>query len=157
MEIDRNTIGGFGRRIRKNLAFMLAARERGEDVHVVTELMIALLGLIVFPYEHFKDTRALNFKKHRLDDLAAHGWPHWSFQIGGSANLDNLIYHLRNALSHRRIKFSSDDRALEGVQVTFWDRPKAAAADNWSASINAAALLDFVRRFSQLIDDDTEL
>ena len=155
MEIDRNTIEGFGRRVRKNLAFMIAARERGEDVHIVTELTNALLGLIVFPYEHFRDIGFLDFKKHRLNDLVTTGWPVWEFPIGGSANLDNLVWHLRNALSHRRVRFSSDHRSLEEVEVTFWDRPQPAAPDNWSATINAAALLDFVLRLSNLIDRRT--
>ncbi len=154
MEIDRNTIEGFGRRVRKNLAFMIAAHEQGEDIHIVTELTNALLGLLVFPYEHYRDIGYLHFKEYLLNDLAAAGWPVWSFHIGCSTDLDDLLRHLRNALSHRRVHFSSDDRALEQVEVTFRDRPTSAAANNWSATINAAALLVFVQRLSELIDHD---
>jgi hypothetical protein len=154
-EIDRNTIEGFAQRVSKNLTFMISARERGSDVHIVTELTNALLGLIVFPYEHFKVIGFLDLKDHRLDDLVANGWPAWTFYIGHSRDLNNLIWHLRNALSHRRVRFSSDDRALEKVEVTFWDRPKPGAPDNWSATINAAALLNFVFHLSKLIGRHT--
>lgn len=154
MEIDRNTIDGFGRRVRKNLAFMIAARDQGEDIHIVTELMNALLGLLIFPYEHYRDNGSLGFKEHQLKDLEAADWPVWSFHIGCSTDLDDLLWHLRNALSHRRVKFSSDDRDLEHVDVTFFDRPNSLANDNWSATINAAALLKFVQCFSELMDHD---
>lgn len=153
MEIDRNTIEGFARRVRKNLAFMIAARERGEDIHIVTELTIALLGLLVFPYEYYRSFRSLDFKAYQLKDLTAEGWPVWSFHIGCSTDLDDLLRHLRNAISHRRIYFSSDDRALQQVEVTFADRLTSTTADNWSATINAAALLAFVQNLSELMDE----
>ena len=152
MAIDRNTVGGFAQRVRKNLAFMIVAHESGEDVHIVTELTNALLGLIVFPYEHLRKAGVIDLRKHQFNDMTVDGWPIWTFNIGCSTNLDNHIWHLRNALSHQRVRFSSDARLLEEVEITFSDRPPAAATDNWSATINAAALLAFVLRFSEIID-----
>ncbi|MPY73434.1 MAG: hypothetical protein GEU87_04170 [Alphaproteobacteria bacterium] len=152
MEIDRNTIEGFARRVRKNLDFMIVARENDEDIHIVTQLTCSLLGLIVFPYGHFRRVGFLDFKTLSLDDLVEDGWPAWAFHVGESESLDKHLSHLRNALSHRRVCFSSDNRSLAGVEVTFWDRPNEKAPDNWSASIDGAGLLEFVERLSTLID-----
>lgn len=152
MEIDRDTVSGFARRVNKNLDFMITARESGEDIHIATQLTCSLLGLIVFPYEHFKQTRALDFTNLALLDLVEKGWPKWIFHIGRPESLDNHLYHLRNALSHRRIRFSSDDRSLAEVVITFSDRPPSKECDNWSASINGSDLLEFVKRLSKLID-----
>ncbi|MCB0043568.1 MAG: hypothetical protein KDE23_27965, partial [Caldilinea sp.] len=59
-----------------------------------------------------------------------------------------------NALSHRRVSFSSDSRSLTGVEVTFFDRPRPNAPDNWSASIGGSGLFDFTERLSVLIDGE---
>jgi len=49
-EIDRNTISGFAERTWKNYFFIERMRTQfGTDVHIVTQLVISLLGLIVFP------------------------------------------------------------------------------------------------------------
>lgn len=153
MEIDRNTIEGFAWRVRKNLIFMLEAQARGEDLHIVTHLANSLLGLIVFPYEQFKRARRIDFRSVKLADLTATGWPGWSFQVGGSDDLDDLLRHLRNALSHRRVRFSSDSRELAGVDITFWDRRNPDGPDDWSTSIRGDELLDFALRLAGLIED----
>lgn len=152
MEIDRNTIEGFARRVHKNLAYMIDARARGQDVHLVTHLTCSLLGLIVFPYEHVRRARFPNFASQTMSELSAAGWPLWTFSIGMSETLNNHLWHLRNALSHRRIRFSSDSRDLAEVEVTFWDRPRPDAPDNWSAAIDGLGLLLFVGQLSDLID-----
>jgi hypothetical protein len=53
LDIDRNTIEGFAERTRKNLRFIVAAYDGGQDVHTVTQLINSLLGLIVYPYEFY--------------------------------------------------------------------------------------------------------
>jgi hypothetical protein len=155
MDIDRNTIQGFAQRIEKNLNFFITEKENSADVHIVTELTTSLLGLIVFPYEHFKESNIIDFSKFELGNLEQNGWPSWKFLIGDSNNLADLLWHLRNALSHRRIRFSSDDRNLQNVDVTFSDRSSNTTADNWSAQINAADLLTFALNLSKLIDQHT--
>lgn len=42
---------GLAERTRKNLFFIEAAFERGEDVHVITQVANSLLMLVVFPWE----------------------------------------------------------------------------------------------------------
>ncbi len=152
MEIDRNTIEGFAHRVRKNLAYMSKAASACEDVHIVTQLTCSLLGLIVFPYEHFKRNGFLDFHKRTMSELAAEGWPRWTFHLDNSHALDSHLFHLRNALSHRRVRFSSDGRVLADVVVTFSDRRPMEHADYWSASIDGVGLLEFVGRLSDLLD-----
>src|SRR6476619_4774198 len=139
-DVDRNTISGFSRRTRTNLSFITFARNMGAEVHVVTQLIVSLLGLIVFPYEHHKRSGHLSLANHKLSDLAKSGWPEWNFLLGNSENLEDLIYHLRNALSHRRVSFSSDSRSLAEVTVEFWDQKINAPNPYCGASINGAHL-----------------
>ena len=49
---SRNNPSGFAERTRKNLELIERAYSVGADVHVVTQLMLSLLGIIVFPWEH---------------------------------------------------------------------------------------------------------
>lgn len=151
MEIGRNTIEGFGVRVQKNLDFMLQARADGADVHVVTDLTTALLGLIVFPAEYFKRHGMIDFQQFVLDDLTAKGWPSWKFSKGTSKDLKDLLRRLRNATSHYRVHFSSDARDLADVTITFSDRRTGSLDDEWVVEIQADDLLAFVRRFAGLV------
>ena len=49
--LSRNATEEFARRVRKNLDYIIRKRNEGEDVHEVTQLVISLLGIIVFPWE----------------------------------------------------------------------------------------------------------
>ena len=149
----RNTIWGFRDRVRTNLMYLSAARNQGADVHVVTELITSLLGLIVFPFAEIKRSGSKAFRKYKLDDLSDKGWPDWRVDLGSSPDLDDLILHLRNAISHRLLFFSSDSRELEGVEVRFADRPSKAQPDGWAVTINAAELQKFVLLFADLLKE----
>ena len=146
----RNTISGFGQRVVKNLNFIVQAGT-SEDVHKVTALVTSLLGLIVFPCEQIKMRGSTFFKEYKLNDLAREGWPEWTFEIGASDDVNDLVQHVRNAISHRRVCFSSDNRQLENVTIRFRDRPRKDADDTWGASINASDLMKFVLRFAGLL------
>jgi hypothetical protein len=151
-EIDRNTIDGFAR-VRTNLDYILAARAKDAEVHVVTELLVSLLGLAVFPVEWYKQRGVRNWDHYKLDDLYQDGWPKWTFHIEPAPEtLGSLLEHIRNGASHRRVQFSSDDRELKNVTITFRDRLKPRAPDNWAASISADQLLVFVRKLSTLAE-----
>jgi hypothetical protein len=151
--IERNTVWGFNDRVLKNLKFVRSAWNDGStEVHVVTQLIMSLLGLIVFPYAEIKERDDTSLQSYKLDDLVVEGWPKWTFEIGSSDDLDSLVKHLRNALSHRRIIFKSDDRKLEAVEIQFRDRPNGwNAVDNWGTTINAAELQRFVLLFANLL------
>ena len=72
---------------------------------------------------------------------------------GDTKTLGDLIRHLRNAASHRRIHFSSDDRALENVEITFEDAPGKDAKPDWQARINAKDLKVFCDRFTERLEE----
>ena len=47
--VSRNDALGFAARTKQNLLMIEKAFEAGEDVHVVTQLVVSLLGLVVYP------------------------------------------------------------------------------------------------------------
>jgi hypothetical protein len=144
--LTRRETEEFARRIRKNLHFIIEKRDEGEDVHEVTQLVASLLGLIVFPYEA-KALKSLESKT--LVELEGEGWPRWKVlkdDRGDCEDLETLVWHLRNAAAHRRIRFSSDRPEMGRVEIVFEDAPKDKPV-NWRASINAAELKKFCDRF----------
>lgn len=153
MTIDRNTIFGFSSRVKKNLEYIAEQRAQGADVHEVTQLVTSLLGLIIYPYENYKNSGILNFKSIQLADLEQNGWPQWQFEpMYKPRTLRQLLRVLRNALAHRRIEFSSDSRTLQEVDVLVYDEDEDGDM-YWACEINGAQLRDFAYRLSDLIDE----
>ena len=113
---SRNETIGFAERTRKNLLFIEHAFRQGEDVHVITQLVTSLLGLVVFPWERGFQEQA---KALRLCDLAAKGWPQWAMTGQPCETLGTLIRVLRHAIAHGNVKFSSDSRIIDEVSVEF--------------------------------------
>jgi hypothetical protein len=152
--LQRNTTEGFAKRVRKNLEFISRKCREGEDVHEVTEITTSLLGLIIFPWEE----RALGIMENwSLADLEEKGWPRWTIlqdRDGETTTLGKLTYHLRNAASHRRLRFSSDGPDPKEVEIQFEDAYPGKAVDvDWVAKIRASDLKDFCERFSKSIED----
>ena len=148
----RNSTLGFALRTRKNLDFVKDAFENGEDVHVVTQLVLSLLGLIVVPWEH-KDTKVKvqqSLKKVVLKDLTDKEWPVWDVKTGKKPKtLYQLIHKLRNAVAHSDYKFEGDpdSRLLSEVVITVSD------GSYWRAEINGQDLYQFCLRFARHIED----
>ena len=140
---------GFAERTKKNLLFIEGAFREGADVHVVTQVILPLLGLVVFPWErHFKS----RMNDYPLGELYEEGWPRWNILVGSSGTLSELVRPLRNATAHGRLTFSSESRLLHEVDITFWDC-KWGAAPHWKASINGRDLYEFCLRFTDLVED----
>jgi hypothetical protein len=151
--LSRNTTEGFARRVRKNLDFIIESRRNGADVHEVTQLAISLLGLIVFPWEASALGR---LESSPLAALESEGWPRWHILLdekGDTQTLGILTRHLRNAASHRRVKFSCDERDMRLVDVEFEDAPNTKSPPNWRAKINATDLKEFCDRFTKRLED----
>jgi hypothetical protein len=146
----RNAALGFARRTRKNLDFISHAYLEGADVHVITQVASSLLGLIVFPKEKNLHRR---FSHLSLDDLVAQGWPKWNFSFGTSDTLDDLVYHLRNAVAHGHMSFSSDSRHVEEVSIEVEDYQKKGTKLYWRASIGINDLQLFCYKFVDLIEE----
>lgn len=65
-----------------------------------------------------------------MQQLYADGWPVWNTTLGKTNTLYQLIRHVRNALGHRRVTFSSDSRVLSEVHLHFADRSPGAQQDD---------------------------
>jgi len=146
---SRNHTLGFAERTRKNLEYIEAAFSRGEDVHVVTQLVTSLLGLVVFPWEKKFGEYVYTLK---LDQLATKGWPQWQMVGRDCETLGQLLRLLRNAVAHGNLVFSSDSRHIEEVTVELENYPTNGASPDWLASIPATELRSFCYRFVDLVD-----
>lgn len=129
--------------MQESLIHIEDARASDEDVHVVTQLVVSLLGLIVFPWEAHADSA---IRSTRLTVLEDEGWPVWK-ESKISKGLGELTHRLRNAVAHRHIVFSSDARSLDEVTITFTSRD-----GDWEASIAADELRAFCYRFIELVE-----
>jgi hypothetical protein len=147
---NRNDALEFANRTFKNLRYLEAAHDRGEDVHIVTQLANSLLGLVVFPWER-------NFVSHieslTLAELSDRGWPKWKISLSTCSTLGELTRHVRNAVAHGRITYWSDSRSDMRVALTITDCRSKNSAPYWRASIQAAGLRQFCEKFIELIDN----
>ena len=150
-DVSRNNALVFAEYALKNLEFIEKAFSDDADVHVVTQLACSLLGLIVFPQEkHFVDTVA----SLTLGELVRKGWPQWEISVGTCETLGKLVWHLRNAVPHGRMTFSSDSRHMGGVLIFVEDfDPRNPQKTRWSAQIGATDLRKFCLKFIQLLND----
>jgi hypothetical protein len=147
---SRNESLGFAQRALKNLEHIEAAAREQEDVHVVTQRVLSVLGLVAYPWEQGLDQ---SISGRNLSTLVGRGWPKWKILQGKTTTLGQLVHHLRNAISHRRVWFSSDDRNPTEVEIEFADARTRGAKPYWRARISANDLLIFCRKFVEFVDD----
>jgi hypothetical protein len=153
----RNEALEFARRARKNLAFIEKAAGDKPDsgVHVVTQLTLSLLGIIVFPKENlFLD----QVETMKLSTLEADGWPMWVIarddDKAPTLTLGQILKHLRNAVAHGRISYTSDSPLIENVSLLVEDKRRREDSEPyWRAEIKAEHLRSFCDRFFTLIDE----
>lgn len=150
-QVTRNDALQFAARTKTNLEHIEDAYGRGIEVHVVTQVILSTLGLVVF-------LRERNFveliEDLQLSALEGEGWPHWKISLGESTSLGQVTNHLRNAIAHGRIQFSSDSRVLEEVEITIEDAPKKSSSANWRASIQANDLRLFCLKLVERIEQE---
>ena len=147
--VSRNDAIGVSQRTKKNLEFVKNAFEEGEDVHVVTQLVVSLLGLVVLPWEQYFVELS---DKVTLDDLQGRGWPAWHVTLGSCDTLGCLMNRLRNATAHGRLDFSSDSRFLSEVMVTVEDAWPKSKEVHWRAEIRADQLYEFCIRLADHVE-----
>jgi hypothetical protein len=150
----RNEALEFARRTRRNLEFIENAKEKGADVHVVTQLTVSLLGLVVFPKERLLLAQA---ETKTLADMRAEGWSGWTITLDDPAKptktLADVLRHLRNAVAHGRLTFTSDSPRLEEVAIIVEDKKREDPKPYWCARIDGAALRSFCLHFLDFIDN----
>ena len=148
---NRNGTGIFALRTQKNLEHVANSAINGEDVHPVTQAILALLGIVIFPWE----TSAFDIvKKSTLPALSANGWPRW--KMSGARRvieLGDLIEVLRNAIAHGNIEFDSDSIRPADVAISFTNIPKGKKTSDWVGTIMGDQLIDFCCLFSSAIQD----
>jgi hypothetical protein len=156
--LSRSSREGFAKRTLKNLAFIEAVRAGDEpaDVHVVTQLVLSMLGLVVIQWERraFDSALASGFQRALQTDLARFGGPELHGMQDNYAQrcttVGVLVKHLRNAVSHGRFVFSGESRALEDVSITFFDENRK-TGETWTATIDGVDLREFCIRLARFI------
>ena len=139
---------GFAHRTLKNLRRIETAYTDNDDVHVVTQRVLSLLGVVVFPWAEGVEQ---NIKKLRLEGLGPNGWPACDIFFGESQTLGWLLGQLRNAVAHRRLRFTSDSPDPSNVSIEFEDRRRGNPRSHWGARISADDLKLFLEKFMELV------
>jgi hypothetical protein len=151
---DRNGTEIFAWRTQRDLEYIVCSAMKGEDVHPVTEAILALLGIVVFPWEK----SAFDIvKKRKLPVLSGGGWPKW--RMSGARrviDLGQLIHVLRNAIAHGNIEFDSDSRTPSDVIISFTNIPKGKTESDWVGTIAGDQLIEFCRCFSSAIHEQVK-
>jgi len=155
---SRNEALEFARRARCNLDFIEDAAEghASAEVHVVTQLVLSLLGMVVIPKEKLLLDE---IAKTELSVLAQKGWPRWKITLDGDSKrptytLGRLLEHIRNAVAHGRITFTSDSPRIDEVGLLVEDKWKREDAQPyWRAEIEARDLKVFCHKFLDFIDN----
>jgi len=138
----------FAKRTRANLEFIEEQHTASSaSVFEVTQLINSLLGLLVFPQQHFWN----NLKRIPLTDLP---WIRFQERSGSRCrNLRQLVRYVRNSVSHFNVNF--EDTAGEIVQLELWNvNPRTRQVD-WRADISINDLREFAFHFIDGIIDGT--
>lgn len=153
----RNEALEFARRARMNLEFIerSALEHPDSDVYVVTQLTLSLLGMVVFPEEKLLLDE---IDRVPLATLVKRGWPKWRVKRDDpkepTVTLGQLLRHVRNAVAHGRITFTSDSPKMDEVGLLVEDkRNRKDPAPYWIAEIGARQLKVFCGRFLDFIDN----
>jgi hypothetical protein len=133
-----------------NLEFIEKARADGSEVHVVTQLANSLLGLILFLWEK---TFVDHMKDLQLEKLAKEGWPKIEMVKGTGETLYDFAHHLRNAVAHGRVTFSSDSHDPQQVTVQIDDCGPREHIPYWTARMRASELRSFWTKFFALLEN----
>ena len=150
MPPPRNKPMGIETRTMTNLVFIEKAHKNPQtkdQVHMVTQILNSLLGLVILPYGRHGYPYELCRDKKTLAKLYAQGWPKWEFSpynTQETKTLGCLSRRLRNAAAHGRYTFDSDCLDPREVTITVKDKPPKGPI-NWCASIRADELHRFCR------------
>lgn len=153
MEYQNEVIIDFARRTRANLEFIEHAEKCGESVFEVTQLANSLLGLLVFPREHYME----RIPDTPLPELVEQGWPNVRTTHGQISpnTLKQLMKMLRNGIAHCNVDFVvGEDRKITGIQV--WNKTNA-GIKTWHAELTINDLRTIAIKFVELIEQGHRL
>ena len=148
---------GIVKRALRNLQYVKHAYDTKEKVHIVTQVVTSLYGLVLLPYESSPTSPKASFSDE-LEVLYSEGWPQWKEtqndqdENGKMQTLGDLVRHIRHAVAHGHIWFSSN--SLDPAKVTV--KMRHATLKNpqkyvWRAEIRGDALYEFCIRFATYI------
>lgn len=154
---DENRFVSFVQRTRANLVLIDTWRDREEfkpffeRFREVTNLVNSLLGLVVVP-----EQKILEKILDRLEPgtMERSGIPKWNihFRVTGDgepADFSDLVYGLRNAISHYDINFEGDPDIEEIVfEVRPWNTKKL----GWDVIFAPSELFAFVNRLADELE-----
>lgn len=157
---SRNGSLGFARRTIKNLDFIKNSAGQS-DVHLVTQVINSLLGLLVFPYEDEENPLSevlpkAAFTSSQLSDVRdklVSLLPIPSLKVemfGRCKDVSDFFRRLRNAIAHKYIVFGSNSRSLPEVVVFLKDRIPGCPYD-WEISMTARDLESLSRYIADRI------
>jgi hypothetical protein len=142
----RNDPLGFAQRSYVNLRIIEQCLEEKGEGHVVTQLVQSLLAYIVFPKEkNYYD----NLKSYTIQQVYGDN-PPFVQMVGKTNNMNQLLRHLRNAVSHGLVVFhgsgpyGSNSRKLEEIFIEFSDRQDDDSPIDWQILIEGVRLRAFM-------------
>ena len=159
---DRNVALIFAQRTRKNLKFIRDTLKANEDVHLITDLMNSLLGLVIVPRARYDGEELWNVT---LKELEEQGWPQWNPVLNeqgkpgkswaNTTTLQHLVAHLRNAAAHGHFEFAGkpDSRKLSEVTLVVRDAPGPGNTFKWEAEIGLEDLYHFCKLLTKHIEN----
>ena len=153
MEYHEEVVIDFARRTRANLEFIEKSADRRESVFEVTQLANSLLGLLVFPREHYMES----IPDTPLSELVEQGWPEIHITQGQLPDntLKQLMRMLRNSIAHCNVEFVvGDDRQITGINV--WNTAKNSQRKTWQAELTITDLRTIAIKFAELIEQDQQ-
>jgi hypothetical protein len=145
----------FAERTRINLAHIENSLSEGDDVYEVTQLVNSLLGLLVFPEQHYFH----QIPETPLHELEKQGWP--KIKVVGefppAKDLREQVRYLRNAIAHFNMKFLTNNNS-EIVGICVWNQKTQGKIyiTNWKAEIPLIDLRIIVSKFIDLILEEVE-
>lgn len=140
---------------RRNLEFIEDGAARQAQVHVVTQLTLSLLGLVVFPKEKLLPRRDGEEDARRNGERRLATWTITRDDGKKPTNtLADILKHLRNAVAHGRLIFTSDSPRVEEVAIIVEDKKRREDPEPyWCARIEAQDLRTFCLRFLDFIEE----
>ncbi len=140
-------VADFADRTLANLRSIRQAKDQGQEVFEVTQLINSMLGLLVFPQQTYCD----GIPATPLDQLVSQGWPRIrATNFPGfepCQDLRSLVRYLRNAIAHFNLKFIASNGKIEGVKV--WNNTRGRM--NWEADLTLDELLRLTERFVEML------
>lgn len=139
----------FAARTLENLNYIETAEKNGENTYEVTQLVNSFLGLIVFPQEQDKQrVRKVSINPKIINSLCAGVMENTYTGQYEEVNLESIVYHFRNAISHGHIEPHADGYG-EISRIEFHDYNLRKPKEIFRIKVEISLLREFVLAFAE--------